>query len=72
MSVTDAHAPAEPGAIEQFIAHVLCRAHRAAHAEPNEARAIFHVAQLFADALATTDPRFDRLRFIEAATRDPA
>jgi hypothetical protein len=60
----------DPGAVEQLIAHVLGRAHRTAEAfnAPNEARAILHVAESFADELATTNPRFDRLRFITAAT----
>ncbi len=56
--------------VEQLIARVLGRAHRAAEAldAPNEARAILHLAQSFADELAAANPRFDRLRFIEAAT----
>ena len=55
---------------EQLIAHVLGQAHRTALVQdaPNEARAILQVAQSFADELAQTDPRFDRVRFIEAAT----
>ncbi len=63
--------PGEPVAVDQFIARVLRRAHQMAETvgAPDEARAILHVAQLFADDLAETDPRFDRLRFIEAATR---
>jgi hypothetical protein len=63
--------PGEPVAVDQFIARVLRRAHRTAESvgAPDEARAILHVAQLFADDLAETDPQFDRLRFIEAATR---
>jgi hypothetical protein len=61
------------GAVYQLIAHVLCRAHRAAEdlGEPNEARAIFHVAVSFADELTTTNPEFDRLRFIKSATGLP-
>jgi hypothetical protein len=61
-------------AVEELIAHVLCRAHRMAEAfnAPNEARAILQVAHSFADELATTNPRFDRLRFIRAATEDPS
>jgi hypothetical protein len=53
-----------------LIADVLARAHRTAEAlnAPNQARAILEVAQSFADELATTNPRFDRLRFIHAAT----
>jgi hypothetical protein len=52
---------------------VLDRAHRAAHAHaaPDEARVILGLAHLFADELAKTNLRFDRLRFIHAATEDP-
>jgi hypothetical protein len=55
---------------EQLIGQVLGRAHRKAVANnaPHEARAILHVAHLFADALAEMNPRFDRLRFIAAST----
>jgi hypothetical protein len=55
---------------EQLIAQVLGRAHHKAVANhaPDEARAILHVAHSFADALAETNPRFDRLRFIGAST----
>ena len=58
------------GPVEQLIARVLHRAHRRAEEldAPGEARAILEVAHSFADELATTNPRFDRLRFIEAAT----
>jgi hypothetical protein len=58
--------------VDQLIARVLRRAHlRAnAHNEPNEARAILHVAHSFADELASADQRFDRLQFIHAATDD--
>ena len=64
----------EPLAIDQFIAQVLRRAHETAlevHAH-SEARAILHVAHLFADDLEHTDLPFDRLRFIEAAIEEPA
>lgn len=62
----------EPESAAQLIAHVLRRAHTTADAldEPNEARAILHVAHSFADELATTNPRFDRLQFIKNATED--
>jgi hypothetical protein len=40
--------------------------------EPNQARAILHIAQSFADELATADPRFDRLQFMRDATEDPS
>lgn len=57
-------------AVDQLIADVLCRAHRTAEAlgAPDEARTILDVAHLFADELASTDPDFDRMRFIDAAT----
>jgi hypothetical protein len=60
--------------VDQLIARVLRRAHLMADARnaPIEARAILHLAQSFADELATADPRFDRLRFIEDATEDPS
>jgi hypothetical protein len=43
--------PGEPVAVEQFITDVLRRAHQTAAAvdDPDEARAILRVAQLFAD-----------------------
>jgi hypothetical protein len=61
-------------AVDQLIARVLRRAHSTADARnaPNEARAILDVAQSFADELASANPRFDRLRFIEDATEDPS
>jgi hypothetical protein len=64
----------EPVAVDDFVARVLDQAHQAAcaHDAPDEARAILHLAQLFADELAKTNTRFDRLRFIEAATAEPA
>jgi hypothetical protein len=52
---------------EELIAQVLSSAHLTAEA-PDEARAILHVARSFADELATVDPEFDRLEFIEATT----
>ena len=65
--------PDDLARVEQLIARVLVQAHRAAEARnaPHEARVILQVACSFADALAATNPRFDRLRFIEAATTDP-
>ena len=59
-------------AIDQFIAGVLARAHRAALAggEPAEARAILDVAQLFADELATAVADFDRMAFLVAVMDD--
>jgi hypothetical protein len=63
-----------PEAVDQLIARVLRQAHTTADTldEPNEARAILHLAHSFADELATTNPRFDRLRFIKDATEDPS
>jgi hypothetical protein len=57
---------------DQLIARVLSRAHHSAMAldEPDEARAILHLTQSFADELASTDARFDRTRFIREATED--
>jgi hypothetical protein len=37
---------------------------------PDEARAVLHIAQSFADELAILDPRFDRMQFIKDATED--
>ena len=61
-------------AVDQLIARVLGRAHQMAEAlnEPNQARAILHVAQSFADELAMADARFDRVRFIKDATEGPS
>jgi hypothetical protein len=72
MSVINASAPAV--ALDQYIADVLRRAHQMAEAihEPDEARAILHVAQLFAEELTRTDPHFDRLRFLRTITRESA
>jgi hypothetical protein len=55
--------------VEHLVACVLRRAHRKADAlnKPDEARAVLHMAHAFADELATLNPRFDRLRFIETA-----
>jgi hypothetical protein len=60
----------EPQAIDEFIASVLRRAHQTVEPlrSPNEHRTIVRVAHLFADHLERTDPPFDRMRFIEAAT----
>jgi len=69
-----ADAPFErgPEVLERWVARVLDRAHRKAHAhkDPAAARTILHVAHSFADEMATVDPQFDRLRFIKDATRD--
>jgi hypothetical protein len=73
-TIDDALVQGDPIAVEQLIADVLCRAHWTAEAlnAPNEARAILRVAHSFADELATMNPQFDRMRFIDAATRDPS
>ncbi len=64
----------EPVPVDEFVARVLGQAHHAAHAHaaPDEARVILRVAHLFADELAKTNLRFDRLRFIKAAVEDAA
>jgi hypothetical protein len=60
----------ETEAVDQFVARVLRSAHQIAeaHDAPSEARAILGVAHLFADELTASDPSFDRLGFVEAAT----
>ena len=57
-------------ALDELIARVLRRAHQtAAHLNtPSDARMILHVAHSFADELATTNPQFDRVGFVRAAT----
>jgi hypothetical protein len=64
----------EEEAVDQFVARVLRRAHESAEARnaPNEARAILEVAHLFADELIASQPEFDRLGFVEAATEGPS
>jgi phage regulator Rha-like protein len=71
MSVMNPQATEEISVDSLVIAHVLGRAHRKAEAQnaQNEARTILHMAHSFADELETTDPRFDRQRFIQAATK---
>jgi hypothetical protein len=61
-------------AVDQFVARVLRRAHESAEARnaPNEARAILEVAHLFADEWIASEPEFDRLGFVEAATEGPS
>jgi hypothetical protein len=70
----DAMVQGNPEAVEELIAHVLRRARGIAETlnAPNEARAVLRVAHSFADELAATNPRFDRLRFIRAVTEAPA
>ena len=63
-----------PEAADRLIARVLRRARQSSDpgGAPNEARAILHVAESFADELAIANPQFDRLRFIKEATEDPS
>jgi hypothetical protein len=70
MSVMEKQVAGEAVEFAEFVAGVLRRAHRAAQADDahDEARAILGVAHLFADDLARTNPRFDRLRFVHEAT----
>jgi hypothetical protein len=73
MSVTEPHTPTgqqDHSAAQRFVAHVLRDAHRTAdtYDEPDEARAIFHMAVSFASEMEQADPEFDRLAFIKAAT----
>ncbi|MGZ4186897.1 MAG: hypothetical protein ACXVUE_22830 [Solirubrobacteraceae bacterium] len=60
----------DPLGIVRFIARVLEHAHTTAMTRnnPDEARAIFHVALSFAEELETSTPEFDRMRFLDAAT----
>jgi hypothetical protein len=60
--------------VDQFVVRVLRRAHQTAEArdEPSAERAILHVAQLFADELTASQPGFDRLGFVTAATERPS
>jgi hypothetical protein len=57
-------------AVVPFVARVLREAHDTAEARnrPSEARAILGVARLFADELTASDPGFDRVGFVAAAT----
>lgn len=56
-----------PEPVDRLIGRVLHRAHRSSETvnAPNEARAILHVAESFADELAIANPQFDRLRFMK-------
>ena len=64
----------EAEAVDQFVARVLRRAHQSAEARnaPTEARVILGVAHLFAEELIASQPGFDRLGFVEAATEGPS
>jgi hypothetical protein len=68
-TIADALIQADTVAVDQLIARVLGRARGQAEdlEAPNDARAILHVAHLFADELAVADPQFDRQRFIQKA-----
>jgi hypothetical protein len=72
MSPSTLSAPVERDAeaVDQFVARVLRRAHENAEAREaaNEARTILGVAHMFADELTASQPGFDRLGFVEAAT----
>lgn len=65
-------APSMPAT--ELIGRVLGRAHRTMEDlnDPTAARAVLHVAQSFADELATLEPDFDRLQFIKGITDDPS
>jgi hypothetical protein len=56
-----------PEPVDRLIGRVLHQAHRSSETvnAPDEARAILHVAESFADELAIANPQFDRLRFIK-------
>lgn len=60
--------------VEEWINGVLRRAHQRAEATdgPDALRGLSYVTHCFADELATANPRFDRLRFIRAATEGPS
>jgi hypothetical protein len=64
----------DPEAVDQFVARVLRQAHHSAETRnaPSEARAILGVAHLFADELTASDPGFDRVGFVAAATEVPS
>jgi hypothetical protein len=72
--LTPALVEGDAEAVDQFVARVLRRAHENAEARnaPNEARAILEVAHLFADEWTASDPEFDRLSFVAAATEGPS
>lgn len=56
--------------VEEWINGVLRRARQRAEAAdgPDALRGLLYVTHCFADELATANPRFDRQRFIRAAT----
>jgi hypothetical protein len=74
LSVPDLALESDAALVERLIARVLGRAHRTAVAldAPDEARAILHVAQSFADELGAVDPEFERVQFLKEVTEDPS
>jgi hypothetical protein len=64
----------DPEAVDRLIGRVLHRAHQSSETlnAPNEARAVLHVAESFADELAVTNPEFDRLGFIKEVMDHPS
>jgi hypothetical protein len=64
----------DPVAVDELIVRVLQRAHCTAEDlnAPDAARTVLYIAHAFADELASADPNFDRLRFVQAATEDPS
>jgi hypothetical protein len=68
--MSDALLRGDPEAMHELIVRVLRRVHQTARDlnSPSDARVILEVAHSFADELATTNPQFDRIGFIEAAT----
>jgi hypothetical protein len=66
----DTRVESDAEAIDQFVARVLRTAHQIAEDRnaPTEARAILDVAHMFADELTASDPEFDRVGFVIAAT----
>ena len=60
--------------VEEWINGVLRRARQRAEAAdgPDALRGLLHVTHCFADELATANPRFDRQKFIRAATEGPS
>ena len=59
-----------PEATDELIARVLRRTHQTAEHlnTPSGARVVLLVAHSFADELAMTNPRFDRVGFVRSAT----
>lgn len=56
----------------QLIAEVIAQTyHKFGPTEADEAEGVMYLAGNMADALATTNPRFDRQRFLYACTAEP-